>query len=198
MDESPGVELAPNSIVFHAYPFPGARVHPSGSVPWSEVVDVDADGFPPEIRTAGETLFISADLKEELRRQGAAHGVPSVSRVDVWGLLLEPFLDTTFTPAEAERTIATLERLGIPRREAKRIRARVEARMLAYNAICWEWVHLGMWDLFQAHLPHPLIGAIFGDEAFRELYRWAQAIAHRAPAATAFPSPPADTAAGAS
>jgi hypothetical protein len=184
MDESVGVELAPESIVFHTYPFPGARVHPSGAVPWSEVVEVDPDGFPPEIRLAGETLFISGDRAIELRREAAAHGVPVASRVDVWGLLLEPFLDTTFSLAEEERTLAAIERIGIPRREAKRIRKRVEGRMLAYNAICWEWVHLGMWDLFQAHLPHPLIGAIFGDEAFRELYRWAQEIAHRARAAT--------------
>jgi hypothetical protein len=47
-----------------------------------------------------------------------------------------------------------------------------------------------MWDLLQAHLPHPLIRAIWTEDAFRDLYRWAQEIAHRAHAAAKNPSPP--------
>lgn len=173
------VELTSNAVVFHSYPFPGARVYPSGSVPWSEVLEVDPGAYPPEIRIAGETLFVDARYKDDLRRTAEAHGVPEVRRVDVWGMLLEPFLDTSFSEADQERTLARLEENGVPREQARQIRIRLEKRMVEYNidSMRWEWVHLGMWDLFHAHLSGERAVA---PDAFLDAYRWAQEIAQRA------------------
>jgi hypothetical protein len=171
------VRFAPGAVVFHSYPYPGARVYPSGEVAWSEVEEVDPDAAPPELRVRGETLFISATHKDELRRAAEAHGVPSVPRVDVWDLLLEPFIDTTFDEADQERTLDRLEQNGIPRDEAAAIRATVRKPMLAYNSIIWDWVHLGMYDLLSAHLH---LRRTVSEAAFVEFYRWAQEIAQRA------------------
>jgi hypothetical protein len=172
------VEFRPDAVVFDKYPFPGARVHPSGSVPWSEVVEVDPEAAPPELRVAGETLFISATHKDELRRAAEAHGVPIVSRYDVWDLLLEPFLDTTFD--DETGTLELLERNGVSAEEVRRIRDAVGKRVLAYNSVLWDWVHLGMYDLFLAHRPNAVTRLVGADGEFRELYRWAQEIAQRA------------------
>jgi hypothetical protein len=175
-----GVEFQSDAVVFEGYPFPGARVHPGGSVPWSEVVEVDPEAAPPELRVAGETLFVSATRKDELRRAAQAHGVPVVRRFDVWDLLLEPFLDTTFDADDEERTVELLERNGISREEAQRIREAVGKRVLAYNSVLWDWVHLGMYDLLLAHQPGAVARLAGADGGFRELYRWAQEIAQRA------------------
>ena len=174
------VEFRPDAVVFDKYPFPGARVHPSGSVPWSEVVEVDPEAAPPELRIAGETLFISATHKDELRRAAAEHGVPVVSRFDVWDLLLEPFLDTTFDSEAQAGTVELLGRNGISPEEVRRIREAVGKRMLAYNSVLWDWVHLGMYDLLQAHRPGSATRDPQPEREFVALYRWAQEIAQRA------------------
>ncbi|HEU4557976.1 MAG TPA: hypothetical protein VFS20_09010 [Longimicrobium sp.] len=177
MGDIDDVQFAPGAVVFHGYPFPGARVYPSGEVAWSEVVEVDLEAAPPEVRVRGETLFVSAMRKDELRRAAAEHGVPDVPRVDVWDLLLEPFIDTVFDADDQERTLARLEQNGISRDEAEAVRATVREPMLAYNSMLWDWVHLGMYDLLSAHLH---LRTEVSEAAFAEFYRWAQQFAQRA------------------
>jgi hypothetical protein len=167
------VDFAPDAVVFTEYPFPGSRVHRGGAVPWAEVVEVNPEAAPPELRTADEVLFIHAERKDELRRAAEEHGVPVVDRVDVWDLLLEPYLDTSFKEDDQERTLSQLEQNGVPRDAAQRIRDQVGKRMLEYNSTFWDWVHLGMCDLFDAHRG-------MDEPRFRELYAWAQEIALRA------------------
>ncbi len=177
MGDIDDVRFAPGAVVFHAYPFPGARVHNSGEVAWSEVDEVDLEAAPPEVRVRGETLFVSATRKDELRRAALEHGVPDVPRVDVWDLLLEPFIDTVFDDADQERTLGRLEQNGISHAEAEAIRATVREPMLAYNSLIWDWVHLGMYDLLSAHLH---VRRTVSEAAFADFYRWAQQIAQRA------------------
>lgn len=168
------VEFGADAVVFAGYPFPGSRVHPGGAVPWAEVVEVNPEAAPPELRTAHEVLFIHARLKDDLRRAAEAHGVPIVERVDVWDLLLEPFLDTSFKEDDQERTLSALEQNGVSRDEALRIREEVRERMLEYNSILWDWVHLGMNDLLDAHR------VVLDEARFREFFARAQEIALRA------------------
>jgi hypothetical protein len=172
--------LLAEGIAFDRYPYPGARVHPRGLVPWSEVLEVDPAASPPEVRVAGETLFVSHELREGLARAAEAYAVPTVRREDVWGMLLEPFLDTWFDDDFQERTLQRLEENGISRAEAASIRKRVESPMLHHNAIVWEWVHLGLWDLLEAHRNvwvRLLRGLTPGRR--RALYAWAMEIAGR-------------------
>lgn len=174
------VRFLAEGIAFDRYPYPGARVHPRGRVPWREVLEVDPKASPPEVRIAGETLFVSAELRDELARASETHGVPVVRRVDVWGMLLDPFLDTEFDDDVQERTLATLEENGIARAEAEAIRKRVSWAMLHHNAMMWEWVHLGLWDLLEAHRNvwiRLLRGLTPG--RWRAFYAWAMEIAGR-------------------
>ncbi|MGW2397315.1 hypothetical protein ACWCYY_12250 [Kitasatospora sp. NPDC001664] len=80
------------------------RVPRTGSSPEERVVpvravrDADPDATPPEVRTVeGETVFFPAGQRAELRAFCARHGIALLRRADVWGDLLEPFLDTVFT-----------------------------------------------------------------------------------------------------
>lgn len=174
------VRFLPDGIAFDGYPYPGARVHPRGLVPWSEVLEVDPAASPPEVRVAGETLFVSHELREELARAAEAHAVPTVRREDVWDMLLEPFLDTWFDDDFQKRTLQRLEENGIGRAETESIRERVGFPMLHHNAMLWEWVHLGLWDLLEAHRNvwvRLLRGLTPG--RYRAFYAWAMEIAGR-------------------
>ena len=147
------VSFSADGVHFARYPYPGALVFPAGLVPWSEIRHVDPDATPPEIRTgSGEVLFVSAELREELRSAAAQHGVAVIGRVDVWGLLLEPFVDTEFGADHQAATIRELGEVGLDASAVQRLRDRFEARMLAYNALHWDWTHLGQADLLDAHL----------------------------------------------
>ena len=140
-----------HGIAFAKYPFPPASIYPHGRVAYSAIRDVDPDAAPPEVRTKdGETLFISAEQSAEFRDAIGNAELAVVRRVDVWDLLLEPFLDTELTAEEEERTMATLERLGVSRAEVSQIRQSVKNPVLAYNALLWDWAHLGLYDVLTA------------------------------------------------
>jgi hypothetical protein len=122
-----------------------------GRLAASAIRDADPAATPPEIRTlSGETLFVSATQREELERFCRASQIPVRKRPDIWGDLLEPFLDTQFTPEHEAETLSRLRQAGLTDTEIGQIRAKVGPIMLAYNAFHWDWCHLGLDDLFDA------------------------------------------------
>jgi len=148
------VTLTDEYIEFHAYPFAPASVAEIAVLPWSIVAEVLPDFTPPEVRTSGgEILFVRTSQREELCAAAAEAGVPCVRRVDVWALLLEPFLDTTFDHEHQEATLATLAVSGVSREECLAIRQEVALAMAGYNfgTGLWDWTHLGLCDLLSAY-----------------------------------------------
>ena len=95
-----------NGIRFCNYPFPPASVYPDGLITFESIEEIDPEATPPEARVAGEILFIPATLKDRLRAAAIERSIPSVMRFDVWGLMLEPFLDTEFDETHRERTFS--------------------------------------------------------------------------------------------
>ncbi|KAB2364123.1 helix-turn-helix domain-containing protein [Actinomadura montaniterrae] len=177
------VRFAEDHIRFLGYDFPGASVYPSGMVAPAGIRDADWKAIRPEVRTVlGETLFIPRERKPDLEAFCHRHGIASVSRPDTWGDLLEPFLDTQIGAAEERATIDRLRKAGFTLREIAGIRRRLAPLMLAYNfdAMVWEWVHLGLFDLLTA-AGAPVVAAglraTVGDPA--AFYEWAMAIAER-------------------
>ncbi|WP_327364054.1 hypothetical protein [Streptomyces sp. NBC_01296] len=113
--------------------------------------DADPDAAPPEIRTvSGDTVFVPSLQRAELERFCATHEIRLTRRPDVWGSLLEPFLDTSFTAEQQAGTIERLARAGLAAAEVARIRGQVGPLMLAYNSVHWDWHHLGLADLLDA------------------------------------------------
>jgi len=175
------VTFKPELIVFNSYPFPGASVFPHGAVPYTSIRDVDPTATPPEIRlNTGETLFISATYNDDFAAVIIKHNLKVCQRVDLWALLLEPFLDTSFTQEQKEQTLRVLENFNVGREEAKKIRKCVATKMYAYNSIHWDWVHLGLADLLEASLPiKPFIRYRLFNSRFIKLYKYAMSIAER-------------------
>ncbi|MCX5661439.1 MAG: hypothetical protein NTW19_17290 [Planctomycetota bacterium] len=178
------VEFTSSGIVFHEYPYPPASVHRDGHLPYSAIREVGDWG---DIWTQrGEVLFVPGAQKEDLAAAAERNAIPLVRRVDVWELLLEPFLDTTFDADYQERTLVTLERNGIGRDESRRIRRRLRGAMISYNITSglWDWIGLGLSDVLDAKMGIRVGSAVpwwrrisLGrDETF---YWWAMEIANR-------------------
>ncbi|GLY46753.1 hypothetical protein [Lentzea sp. NBRC 102530] len=174
------VTFGPDRIVFASYRFPWASVAPHGVLRAADVRDVSSGFSPFEIRTvSGETLFLTGD-SAGLKAFCLRHSVPEVARFDVWGNLLEPFLDTSFDAAHVAATDARLRGVGLTQSDVDSIRARVRPLMEAYNldSMLWEWAHLGLYDLLDALsgtlVPAALTSSL-GD--LGEVYRWAMEIA---------------------
>jgi hypothetical protein len=122
-----------------------------GVLPASAIRDADAGGAPPEIRTwAGGILFVSAEHSQVVAAFCRANEIPVRRRPDVWGDLLEPFLDTEFGPEHQAATLRRLAQIGLDAGDVLQIREKVGPIMRAYNAVHWDWCHLGLADLLDA------------------------------------------------
>jgi hypothetical protein len=175
------VTFGPDHIVFAGYEFPWASVHPHGVLTATRIRDCYVEVGPLEIRTvSGETLFLSWDDKPGLAEFCRRHDIPVVSRLDVWGNLFEPFLDTEFSSSEQSATDARLRAVGLSQSSIDAIRQRLTPLMHSYNfdSMLWEWGHLGLYELLKAlngHLVDPALPAALGD--LGEVYWWAMEIA---------------------
>jgi hypothetical protein len=160
-----------------------------GTLAASAIRDADPAAAPPEIRTlSGETLFVSAVQREKLERFCRASQIPVRKRPDIWGDLLEPFVDTQPAPEHEALTLSRLHQAGLTDTDIDQIRAKVGPLMLAYNTVHWDWYHLGLADLLDAvttdSLPEYLsarlreMRAELGETA--SFYAWAMRIANSA------------------
>jgi predicted metal-dependent HD superfamily phosphohydrolase len=137
-------------LELEAYPFPVASAA-RGPIDASRIAEILPRRFPPELwLDDGEVLFAARQDLDALVAFADRHRIPLTDREDVWALLLEDCLDTESSDAERARTREALRALGMSEADEARWRARTEARVLAYNAWVWEWVHLGHYDLLRA------------------------------------------------
>ncbi|WP_173123329.1 hypothetical protein [Kibdelosporangium persicum] len=177
------VTIADDHIRFLRYEFRGASVHPHGTLTAAQIRGVNWKLAPPEIRTVlGETLFVPAGQRQELEQFCRRNDIAFDRRLDAWGNLLEPFLDTKISDETADATDERLRKAGFDFGEIAEIRLRIAPLMKAYNidSMLWDWANLGLYDLLRAvsgHLVPAGLPATLGDPA--EVYAWAQEIADR-------------------
>jgi hypothetical protein len=148
------ISFQPGRLAFQSYPFAPASVRTEPVIlrPW--IVGWSATTAPPSLwLESREVLFVHAEQKAELASWCAEHRVPELKPVDVWSLLLEPYLDTEFSADDDARVNDQLASVGLDAREVAALRKRVGSRMLTYNALLWEWIYLGQFDLLQAFQP---------------------------------------------
>ncbi|MDH5605616.1 MAG: hypothetical protein OEY93_01900 [Anaerolineae bacterium] len=166
------------------YPYPPSSVTQKSYLSPLEIDEIDPEKVMPEIRLkTGEILFFPAGLRSKLQKFARRHQIPLIKRVDVWSLILEPFLDRDFLEEQDLQTKETLKGLGLSPQEVDEIRAQVEDAMIAYNfeSMLWERDHLGLPDLLDA-----LMGRLSGSkyrlspEEFQEFYSQAMEIAQQA------------------
>ncbi len=154
----------------------------------ADVAELRLDRWPAEVvLKSGRIGFVGGGRRRELVQWAALHGLPAVTRTDVWALLLEDFLDTEHDEDHRQRSLDRLEASGVSREAAAAIRRFVGNAMLTMTALTWEWVHYGLWDLLRAR-PLRLAPGLGRDAAFLPTgvtgaarRRWAEEIANRAP-----------------
>jgi len=129
------------------YPFPEFIHQP---VMLSEIESIVVNRFPVEFWLKnGDIVFFPQDHLHLLNEINQSQSLPLEKRIDVWELLLEPYLDTSFTADEKSKTASLLLELGIDSSKAKKLR-RFARCVGTANLFWWEWTHLGLFDLFLA------------------------------------------------
>lgn len=167
-------------------------------VPAEAVAELRLHRWPPEVMLRdGRIGFVPAARRRDLALFGRLHGIPVVDRADVWSWITEEFLDTEVDEAQRERSSCLLEANGVSREEVAAIRRFLRVPMLTRTALSWEWAHYGLWDVLQARpvrlLPARWVrGSEFlpRDASARELRRWAESLANRAPVTRSAPALP--------
>lgn len=177
------VKFTERGIKFNDYPYAPACVYPDGEILFAEIQEINSSATPPEVWTKdGDILFIHAAQKEELKAKAIEQNIPDISRIDIWDLILEPFLDTEFGEKHKERTLRLLEEQDITREEVLRLRNDLEAVMIAYNfdSMLWDWCHLGLSDVLDARMGK-LSGLRFklSKKEFEEFYKEAIALSRK-------------------
>lgn len=143
-----GINIAGSSITFKKrYRFRHSSVRRQPCIVASRISEVNLNTWPLMIVVDDkEVLFIHAYWKENLKIFAERNRIPLSSRVDIWALILEPFLDTEFTEEETETTLALLETNGVPRAETVDIRHSIKWRMITFAYLSWEWQYIGHFD----------------------------------------------------
>lgn len=143
--------LGDGVLEFEDYPFRPATVRKDPRVPAASVQGWVPSTFPPSVWTRrGEVLFVQAAQKDPVSEWMQVHGVPPLEPVDVWSLLLDPFLDTEATPEQEQRSLEILASCGLSSTEVANLRREVEGPVTAVNSFAWEWVYLGQYDALSA------------------------------------------------
>lgn len=145
------IDFHRDRLRFREYPYHPASIFPTGELDPSEVVEVVSNWAPPVVRTRDrEFLIISGLYRDELLAFARSHDLPVCSRIDVWDLLLQPFIAHGFSEEEVEDAFGSLEKFGLPRKRVRTLRKRVAPWMQAYNSVHADSCHLGLGDVLDA------------------------------------------------
>jgi hypothetical protein len=148
-------------------------------IAWSQVRDGDPHAAPPQLRLRdGRTVFVSATYRESLLTALDEAAVSICRRPDVWGHLLEPFLDTDYGIVR-ERVEEDLRSWGLADLEVESIRRRVRPRMRSLTALTWEWQYYGQADVISACPRRWRITSWLPWSKYCRFRRWSDTIADR-------------------
>jgi hypothetical protein len=141
-------EFKNSTIVFpNGYYFRWSNVKAGSNIDAQRITEVNLNTAPPSfVLDNKEVVFVKYEYKSELENFANKNNIPIVQRPEIWEMLCEPFLDTTFDENHQKETIKSLITNGLTEEEVIAIRKKIENRMLLVNSIVWEWVHLGQFD----------------------------------------------------
>lgn len=160
-------EIRENQILITEYPFEPSVAYPEKLIAASEIDSICVDFGVCKIKTAGDIVFVSAEMKESLEKFIKKYNIPLSEHSWNWSWILEPYLDTEFTEENKERVMARLSENGLEKTEVDKIRNEVGKQMYKYNfdTMLWEWCSLDLLDVLSA------MRAKYNKEQFREFYK---------------------------
>jgi len=155
------------------YPFEPSIAFRKTTFISQEIDEIDFKSYPPTIRIKNELIFLTAEKKSELGEFAKRNSIKTVERRDVWGWILEPFLDTEFRDETNQRLSQLLEKYGLTTEQVKILRAEVEIQMLKYNfdTMLWEWGGFSACDVLKA------MRTKYNENEFRKFYKQVMKIA---------------------
>lgn len=141
-------EFKNRTIVFpNGYYFKCSNVTTGNEIDAQRITEVNINTSPPSfVLDNKEIIFVKYEYKTQLESFAKSNNVPIVQRPEIWEMLCEPYLDTTFDENHQRETIKSLIENGLTEEEITTIRKRIKNRMLFVNTFVLEWVHLGQFD----------------------------------------------------
>ncbi|MGB3342576.1 MAG: hypothetical protein WBA61_01560 [Aequorivita sp.] len=148
------------------YPFQPSIAYGQTKIFVDTIDEIDIESYPPTIKVKDELIFLTSEKRDELKAFARRNDLRTVKRPDIWGWILEPFLDTEFTKETDERLTRLLNEYGLTKETVDSIRKEVKTQMLKYNfdTMLWEWGGLGAEDVLKA------MRTKYDEEDFEEFY----------------------------
>ncbi len=148
------------------YPFQPSIAYGQTRILVDTIDEIDIESYPPTIKVKNELIFLTSEKRDELKEFARRNNLRTVKRPDIWGWILEPFLDTEFTKETDERLTRLLNEYGLTKETVDSIRKEVKTQMLKYNfdTMLWEWGGLGAEDVLKA------MRTKYGENDFKEFY----------------------------
>jgi hypothetical protein len=155
------------------YPFQPSIAYGQTKIFVDTIDEIDIDSYPPTIKVNDELIFLTFEKRDELKAFARRNDIRTVKRPDIWGWILEPFLDIEFTKETDERLTRLLNEYGLTKETVDSIRKEVKTQMLKYNfdTMLWEWGGLGAEDVLKA------MRTKYDEEDFKEFYNKVMKIA---------------------
>ena len=155
------------------YPFEPSIAYRQETFSSNQIDDIDFKSYPPTIRIGDELIFISSKKKSELEIFASKNNIKTTKRPNIWGWILEPFLDTEFTIERDQQLAQLLESYGLSIENVQYLRAEVATQMVKFNfdTMLWEWVSFNASDVLCA------MRVKYNKEEFRAFYKRVMTIA---------------------
>ena len=154
-------------LTIEGYPFEPSIAYRQPTIKASEIDEIDSLSFPPTIKVGNELIFLTREKVKELEAFALRNHINIVPRPAIWSWILEPFLDTEYTPEAEEKAMEFLGNFGLTAEQIKSLRSEVEAQMISYNfdTMLWEWIGFDTSDVLKAMRP------AYSRDAYRDFYK---------------------------
>lgn len=111
------------------------------------ITEVNLNTSPPSfVLDCSEVVFIKYEYKTQLENFARSNNINVVQRPEIWEMLCEPFLDTSFDEIHHIETDKKLIENGLTEQEIIAIKRKIKSKMLLMNTFALEWKNLGQFD----------------------------------------------------
>lgn len=144
------IDSATGAINIARYPFPNRR---SISLQPADILEI-IDWYPPTLKTGdGDLIMVSREHLATLRALATTYDIPFTQRLDLWSLILDPFLSSPFDEAHYKQTDQQLAEAGMTGQRVEKLRAVLKKRMTWLTAFTSEWYQCGLADALAVMKP---------------------------------------------
>ncbi|QDO94596.1 hypothetical protein FNB79_11680 [Formosa sediminum] len=160
-------EINELDIIITNYPFEPSIAFPNKRFLPKDIDAISIDFGMCTLEIADDIVFISSEYKDKLKLFATRYNIKLIPHRWNWDWILEPYLDTEFTPENEKNTLKRLTDKGFLKEEIEAIRQEVETQMYAYNfdTMLWDWCSLGLHDVLSA------MRAKYNPIVFRAFYK---------------------------